>query len=160
MTVAVRPGTLADLPAIADLQAACFSEVWGSEFLGRLLAQSGAFSLVAVDLGAPAGFLVARAVGGEAEILSLGVRQESRRHGLGSGLIRMASTRAAAMGASQICLEVAVENEAARALYGGLGFHEVGARPAYYHGTGGVRGDGLILKRALSESMGSGREVD
>jgi ribosomal-protein-alanine N-acetyltransferase len=64
------------------------------------------------------------------------------------------------MGASQICLEVAVENEAARALYGGLGFHEVGSRPAYYHGTRGVRGDGLILKRALSESMGSGREVD
>ena len=151
---------LADLPAIADLQAACFPEVWGPEFLGRLLAQPGAFSLVAMDLGAPAGFLVARAVAGEAEILSLGVRQESRRQGLGSGLIRMAATRAATMGASQICLEVAVENEAARALYGGLGFHVVGSRPAYYHGTGGVRGDGLILKRALSESMGSGQEVD
>ena len=160
MTVEVRPGTLADLPAIAGLQAACFSEVWGPEFLGRLLAQPGAFSLVAVDLGAPAGFLVARAVAGEAEILSLGVRQESRRQGLGSGLIRMAATRAAAMGALQICLEVAVENQAARELYGGLGFSEVGSRPDYYQGAGGVRSDGLILKRALSESMGSAQEVD
>ena len=160
MTIEVRPGTLADLPAIADLQAACFSEVWGPEFLGRLLAQPGAFSLVAMDLGAPAGFLVARAVAGEAEILSLGVRHASRRQGFGSGLVRMAATRAAAMGASQICLEVAVENQAARALYGGLGYREVGSRPAYYQGRGGIRGDGLILKRALSESMGSGREVD
>lgn len=149
MTVEVRPGTLADLSAIADLQAACFSEVWGPEFLGRLLAQPGAFSLVAMAVGAPAGFLIARAVAGEAEILSLGVRQESRRRGLGSGLIRMAATRAAAMGASQFYLEVAVENEAARALYVSLGFHEVGSRPAYYHGTGGVRGNGLILKRAV-----------
>ncbi|HWE06705.1 MAG TPA: GNAT family N-acetyltransferase, partial [Rhizomicrobium sp.] len=126
--------------------------VWGPEFLGRLLAQPGAFSLVALERGEPAGFVVARAVVGEAEILSLGVRHESRRQGLGSGLIRMATARAAAMGAAQICLEVAVENDAARALYGALGFREVGARPAYYHGTGGVRGDGLILKRALINS--------
>jgi ribosomal-protein-alanine N-acetyltransferase len=159
VTIEVRPGILADLPAIADLQAVCFPDAWGMEFLGRLLAQPGAFSLVAVDHGATAGFAIARAVAGEAEILSLGVRGALRRQSLGSELVRMAVERAAAMGASQIFLEVAVENSAARALYGSLGFREVGSRPAYYCGSDGVRRDGLILKRTLAESMGTGPEV-
>jgi ribosomal-protein-alanine N-acetyltransferase len=145
---------LADLPSIADLQAVCFPDAWGMEFLGRLLAQPGAFSLVAVDNGATAGFAIGRAVAGEAEILSLGVRGALRRQGLGTELVRMALARAVAMGASQICLEVAVENDAARALYGSLGFEEVGSRPAYYCGPDGARLDGLILKRTLCPPTG------
>jgi ribosomal protein S18 acetylase RimI-like enzyme len=49
----------------------------------------------------------------------------------------------------EVFLEVAVENLAARAFYGRLGFGEVGLRPAYYGQGSGPRADALILRRAV-----------
>jgi ribosomal-protein-alanine N-acetyltransferase len=145
----VRLGVLADLTAIAELHAACFEDAWDIDFLGRLLAQPGAFSLVAKERSARAGFAVARAVAGEAEILSLGVHDDFRRRGLGSELARSAAAHSRALGASELFLEVAVENSAARALYHSLGFREAGVRAGYYSGSGGARRDALILRLAL-----------
>ncbi|HEY2447084.1 MAG TPA: GNAT family N-acetyltransferase [Rhizomicrobium sp.] len=160
MTVQYRFGTLADLAAIAGLHAVCFADAWDEEFFGRLLAQPGAFSLVAREDGTPAGFVAARAVAGEAEILSLGVPENFRRRGIGSELTARAVRRAAAMGASSLCLEVAVENHTARALYERLGFRQAGSRPAYYKDIDGVLRGGLILKCPLGEFMGKEPETD
>jgi [ribosomal protein S18]-alanine N-acetyltransferase len=147
----IRRARLEDLPAIAGLHGECFAESWDVEFLGRLLAQPGAFSTIAFELGLPAGFLLARVNAGEAEILSLGVRQSSRRRSVGTALVENALERAASAGASEVFLEVAVENLAARSLYGRLGFGEVGRRPAYYGQGLGPPADALVLRRPLRD---------
>jgi tRNA threonylcarbamoyladenosine biosynthesis protein TsaB len=146
MTAPVRPGTLADLPAIAKLHAECFVDAWDTEFLGRLLAQPGAFSAIAVEHDVPVGFVLARAVAGEAEVLSLGVQPRSRRRSVGTALVRSMIERALQTGAAEVFLEVGVENAAARRLYGRLGFAEVGARSAYYRRDSGPGTDALILR--------------
>lgn len=145
----IRLGALADLVAIAELHTQCFAQIWNVEFLGRLLAQPGAFSFIATKGGATVGFAVARAVAGEAEILSLGVRPASRRRGVGGELVRATANHAFLAGAREVFLEVAVENEAARTLYGQLGFCQAGRRSAYYHDREGSNGDALVLRRDL-----------
>ncbi len=149
MTTDIRTGGVADVAAIADLHAQCFTQLWDIDFLGRLLAQPGAFSVLATSCGTPVGFVVARAVAGEAEILSLGVRPVSRRRGTGERLVRAAADQASAAGALEIFLEVSIENEAASALYARLGFRQTGCRLAYYRDPTGSGGDALILQRAL-----------
>jgi [ribosomal protein S18]-alanine N-acetyltransferase len=145
----IRPGSLGDMPAIAALHARCFARAWDEEFLGRILAQPGAVALVAIEESTIAGFVLARAAAGEAEILSLGVRPELRRRGLGTELIRTAGLHVEEAGAVEVFLEVSVENASARALYAGLGFREVGLRADYYEEAVGAARDALVLRRAL-----------
>jgi ribosomal-protein-alanine N-acetyltransferase len=147
--MSIRQATLADLSIIAGLHAECFAQGWDEEFLGRILAQPGAFAFLAIELGVLEGFVLVRAAAGEAEILSLGIRLTMRRRGLGAALIRTACLRADEAGAVEVFLEVSVENEAARALYAGLGFREVGRRPDYYEDAVGAARDALVLRRAL-----------
>ena len=79
--------------------------------------------------GTVVGFAVSREVGsGEREILNVAVDQEYRRSGIARSLIQ-AELKA---NPGVHFLEVRTSNTAARALYGGLGFDEVGVRPGYY----------------------------
>ena len=103
-----------------------------------------------------AGFVIYRAGGGEAEILSLAVAPDARRKGIASLLLRAARDDLLSCNIERIVLEVGEFNRAARALYGGLGFAEVGRRPDYYQSAPGEpRQDGLILA-CLLRSAGTG----
>ena len=145
----IRQAALADLSTIAALHAQCFAQPWDEEFLGRILAQPGAFAFLALDQEMPSGFVVVRAAAGEAEILSVGVSSALRRHGLGAALIRAACLHADEAAVVEVFLEVSVENSAARALYDGLGFREVGRRTDYYEDAVGAARDALVLRRTL-----------
>lgn len=79
--------------------------------------------------GAVVGFHVGREVGpGEREILNVAVDPEYRRSGIARSLIQAELRRHP----GTHFLEVRTSNEAARTLYRGLGFAEVGLRPGYY----------------------------
>jgi len=85
-----------DLDRLAKLHAACFSEAWDADALATLLAMPGSFALLAVvpapgDLPELSGFVMVRAIAGEAEIITLGVRPSLRRKGLGHRLLVAAS---------------------------------------------------------------------
>ncbi|RAI57221.1 ribosomal-protein-alanine acetyltransferase [Roseicella frigidaeris] len=107
-----------------------------------MLGMPGAFGLWVPG----AGFVLARAAGGEAEILTLAVRPPARRRGLGGALLAGALAGAVARGAAAMFLEVAAGNAAARALYAGQGFVEVGRRRRYYPDGS----DALVLRRVLT----------
>lgn len=145
----LRQGRPADLPAIARLHAECFAIAWSEEFIGRLLAGPGAVALLAIDGVDLAGFVLARSAADEAEIVSLGVRSGLRRRGIGAELVRAVCGRTFDAGVSKIFLEVSVANAAARGLYAGLGFCEVGHRFDYYEEGVGEARDALILGRPL-----------
>ncbi|TCZ55290.1 GNAT family N-acetyltransferase [Roseicella aquatilis] len=106
-----------------------------------MLGMPGAFGLWRPE----AGFVLARAAGGEAEILTLAVLPAARRQGLGAALMAAALAGAAARGAEAMFLEVAAGNAAALPLYRGLGFAEVGRRRRYYPDGA----DALVLRRDL-----------
>lgn len=129
---------------------ACFPEdPWEAATIGRLLALSGTFGFLAWQNSDPAGFLLARDLGGEIEILSLGVVPGWRRRGHARALMTAAIAEAGRRGSASLVLEVAAHNEAARRLYAGFGFVQVGRRSRYYRHAGGME-DALILRRNIT----------
>jgi [ribosomal protein S18]-alanine N-acetyltransferase len=122
--VIVRPGEVADLAAIGEIQGQSGSAAqWEPrEYLAYTLR-------VAERGGAVAGFLVARATApDEWEILNVAVAPEHRRRGVAAALIL--GLRGEAPG--DYFLEVRESNSGARALYEKLGFRAAGKRPGYY----------------------------
>jgi [ribosomal protein S18]-alanine N-acetyltransferase len=146
---------VAPLPAgaaapLSAMHLAAFPEdPWDAAALERILALSGGFGYLAWQEGAPAGFILARDLGGEVEILSLGVLPGWRRRGIGRALLDSAVAEAERRRAGSLVLEVASENAPARELYAACGFVQVGRRPRYYRRADG-RVDGLILRRAVT----------
>ena len=140
--VLLTPGV--NLDALAAIHAESFSQAWNARALADLLATPGAFAC-AVE----GGFVMVRAVAGEAEILTIAVRPDARRRGAGAALVRYAAEHAQSLGAGQMFLEVALGNLPARALYGSLGFAEVGRRGGYYALGQGKFEDALILRSNL-----------
>ena len=134
---------------LAALHARCLSPAWDEAAMRGLLSHPGTWALVgpAAD---PAGFVLCRVAGGEAEILAMGVLPDARRRGLARALLGSALLAMAADGASRAFLEVAADNEPARALYAAAGFVEAGRRRAYYTRPGAAAMDALVLARALS----------
>jgi len=161
--MSLRPATIADCALLATLHAASFGDPWSGESFAALLRGPGASAYLAEANAEPAGFILVREAGGEAEILSLGVKPEARRHGLARSLVLAAAKAILANGSQILFLEVAADNLAARALYGSLGFAEVGRRPAYYTKSGAPARDALILKARLpleAARMGICRQLD
>jgi ribosomal-protein-alanine acetyltransferase len=93
---------------------------------------SGERSWVAEDCGEIAGFLVARIVGDEAEILNVAVAEKARRKGIATKLLVRASDEMSHAGAQRCFLEVRESNAAAKTFYSKMGFETIGTRPRYY----------------------------
>ena len=134
----------ADPAPLAAIHAQSFAEAWGARTFAELLASPGAVVFAAED-----GFILARVAGGEAEILTLAVLPQARRHGLASALVEAAAAHAAARGGEAMFLEVAVSNVAALALYGRMGFAAAGRRKGYYTKPGQAAEDALVLRSPL-----------
>ena len=116
---------------------------WSEAEFTALLADPTVFLLAE-----PQGFLLGRAVAGEAEILTLAVAPEARRQGIGARLVQAFLSEAAVRAADRAFLEVAADNAAALALYRGAGFAEAGRRRGYFLTPEGSRLDALVLVRA------------
>jgi ribosomal-protein-alanine N-acetyltransferase len=113
---------------------------------------AGFFGQIAWGKEAPAGFALALDLGGECEILSLGVVPDRRRAGIGIALLDSICVVAGLRRAECVKLEVAVDNAAACALYAKGGFTVVGRRRNYYCQRGRLV-DALILRRALVTAL-------
>jgi ribosomal-protein-alanine N-acetyltransferase len=142
------------LDLLAALHGASFAEAWDRDSLARLLAAPGARALIAWDGEAGA----ARALGlallwvahDEGELLSLAVVPSARRCGAGTILLRASLAQAAALGARYLFLEVALDNTAARRLYEGVGFVEVGRRPSHDRPAADAAATALTLRLDLA----------
>ena len=139
-----RPLTASWLDAAATIHAACFPEApWDRAAIAALLANPHVFGLID-----PAGGLVlCQAVPPEGEILTIGVAPGARRRGLGRALLARALDAMRATGVTAVLLDVAEDNDAARALYAAAGFRQCGRRRRYYE-TGA---DALLLTCRLCE---------
>lgn len=135
-----------DTPALAAMHHACFTapRPWSEAEIAGLLADPTVFLLEA-----PAGFLMGRAVAGEAELLTLAVDPAARRTGTGRALVARFLDEARARGGETAFLEVSAENDAAIALYDSAGFVTAGRRRGYYATSDGRRIDALVMSCAL-----------
>jgi [ribosomal protein S18]-alanine N-acetyltransferase len=148
MRAAIRPALPADIPALVRIHGASFAEPWDEPALAALMERAGAITLVA---GEPvlASFLLAQVAADECEILTLATAPAARRVGLARALIRAAAALAQTRGARMLYLEAAADNDAAAALYRGLGFETRGRRRAYYSRQDKDAADAVLFGRSL-----------
>jgi ribosomal-protein-alanine N-acetyltransferase len=134
----------AEAPALARLHVRAFDHPWSEDEFAELLAGAGAFALAAEAETGLVGFVLCRALAGEAEILTLAVDPAARRRGVARALLAAAVAASQAAGAETLFLEVAADNAAAIGLYTGARFVRAGARPGYY-----ARGEGVFVDAAV-----------
>ena len=131
----LRSAAAEDAEALAAVHAKAFDASWTCDDIARLMQIMGGFALLAEEDGV-VGFILARTMGGEAEILTLAVAPWARRSGVGAALVQAVVERAQALGASALFLEVAADNDAAARVYLKAGFEQAGLRRAYYSRPG------------------------
>jgi len=152
--VSVEPLNAQDSNAIQRIHAVAFLHGWSSDDFRSLIGESTVFGFVARPQGKPndaCGFVLARLVVGEAEILTIAVARDVQRQGVGRALMDAVLRHLYQERAETLFLEVDEANIAAQALYRRLGFQKVGVRPAYYETAKG-RSSALILRRDLKRA--------
>ncbi|HKD55949.1 MAG TPA: GNAT family N-acetyltransferase [Hyphomicrobiaceae bacterium] len=134
----------------AELHALLFSQSWDEASFRQLLGHPGSAAFLARVPTPPQtiGLILGRLAADEAELLTLGVHEGHRRHGIARRLVAALMQAAKGGGARRLFLEVGRNNAAAVALYRGLGFCQVGIRHGYYE-HGQRRDDALVLALGL-----------
>lgn len=150
-TTIVRPLDVRDIDAVIEIQTQCReASQWPRreyELVAAPVANDTAPCWVAENDGRVDGFLVARKLTDEMEILNLAVAVAARRKGIASQLLREAMNWAAKNGISKVHLEARASNMAATAFYESHGFHTTGTRLNYYRDPAD---DALLLSAAIS----------
>jgi len=148
--IAAGPGHAEIVAALhAATMGAEDGSVWGTEWVARILALPGAFAALAIA-PEPVGFALCLPAGAAVDIAAIGVLPQKRLGGIGRMLLAYCETNARAAGAARLMLEVAADNDAARAFYSALGFAESARRAGYYRARpGGAPRDALVLSKAL-----------
>jgi len=153
--VSILWATVEHAARIAQLHGQLFDEPWSEKFIRDLCHDQACSILLATD-GRPdqiIGFIITRVVSDEGEILSIGVAQPYQRFGVGKRLLEAARRVMVNSEVTNLYLEVAADNEAAKALYLGSGFSQTSVRKDYYRRPNGETSDALVL--ALAPGSGS-----
>jgi ribosomal-protein-alanine N-acetyltransferase len=132
--------------ALAHIHALAFSSTraWSAAEFRDLLDQRGM-----ILTGDDRAFALLRVTLDEAEVLTIATAPEHRRKGLARAVLAQAETAVQALGAAVIFLEVAEDNDAARALYAQAGYAQIGRRPGYYLPKDAAPVAALVLRKAL-----------
>jgi ribosomal-protein-alanine N-acetyltransferase len=132
--------------ALARIHAQAFSSTraWSAAEFRSLLDQPGM-----VLTGDDRAFALLRVTLDEAEVLTVATAPEHRRKGLARAVLAQAETAVQTLGAAVIFLEVAEDNDAARALYAQAGYAQIGRRPGYYLPKDAAPVAALVLRKAV-----------
>ncbi len=129
----ITPMASAHIPALCEIERACFAAPWSQAALTEELSNPAAVFLVALapdqTVAGYAGMLVAA---GEGYFTNVAVSPAYRRQGVADALLCSLADRGRERGLSRLTLEVRVSNAAAIALYEKHGFVKDGIRPRFY----------------------------
>ena len=132
MAFTITPMTADDVPQIAELEKACFSDPWPESVLAHELENELSLWLTARDGTSVLGYIGSQSVLDEADMMNLAVRADCRRQGIARALVLALCARLHEKGVQSLTLEVRASNAPAIRLYESLGFLQVGKRPNYY----------------------------
>ena len=149
---------------VSKIHKICFENTWGLNYLSLLMNNKVNDGFIAklkintntkenkslkyIETDTCVGFVLFSKVYEYSELLSLGVLENWRCHGIGSNLIQHVIRSISRSGASRLVLEVAKNNISARKLYSDFGFKEVSRRIGYYkQSIGNV--DAVILEKKI-----------
>lgn len=138
-----------DLAEVMSIQSACpeIAQWTTRDYTGAVKGDMA--GRIAEEAGNVSGFIVARRVATDLEILNFAVQPCCRHRGIGAALLREVLAWGATFHAEKAFLEVRVSNLAAIRFYEHNGFEVTGRRPRYY--TAPME-DALVLTASLAAS--------
>lgn len=146
----LRRMTRDDLDEVERIELAAHRHPWTRELLARELDHDWSTVLLAVsdDGGRESifGYIVFWFVHDEIHVLNVATDPVRRRRGAARLLMLEAERLGRQRGAQLSTLEVRRSNDAAIALYRGLGYRQVGMRPRYYSPDGE---DAIVMTKSL-----------
>jgi ribosomal-protein-alanine N-acetyltransferase len=142
--VSVRQATSADALAIATTEARGAHQPWSQADVEAHLGDPSRVSYIACS-GSVLGHVLASAAADQGEVLTIAVRPDARRQGVGRHLLHALYQQWRRCGVTTGWLEVRADNEAACSLYRSDGWRDAGLRKAYYRD--GV--DALVMRREV-----------
>lgn len=154
MSWQLRRATSDDLDAIMVIESSEFAnDAWSSDMMRAELADNHGYYLVAHPVGEPAEVkayagLRAPYRSGQADIQTIAVAPDVRRHGIGRALMHALMVEARNRGASELFLEVRADNPSAQRLYDTLDFERIAVRPNYYQPDGV---DAIVMRLTIPE---------
>ncbi len=129
---------------ISDLERQCFSAPWDQQSVASELNNPLSCWLVALEGERVAGYVGSQTVLGETDMMNIAVHPDFRRRGIAEKLVYALMEALKQRESRCLTLEVRASNEPAKALYGKLGFVQVGLRKNYYRAP---KEDALILRK-------------
>ncbi len=143
----IRPLLAGDLDAVMEIEKRAYAYPWTRRIFSDCLRVG--YCCWCYALGEEIrGYGVMSVAAGESHLLNLTVAPEAQRQGVGTRLLHHFMQLAGRHNADVLMLEVRPSNRPALALYGKLGFNEIGVRRDYYPARQG-REDALLLARNL-----------
>jgi len=134
----------AHVSRVAELEKLCFNDPWSASSIAYELTNPLSLWLVAEEDDTVVGYVGSQSVMDEADMMNIAVHPAHRRRGIARELAQRLVAALREKGVHSLALEVRASNEPAKALYGSLGFNQVGCRPNYYRNP---REDALILRK-------------
>jgi ribosomal-protein-alanine N-acetyltransferase len=129
----IRPFRPSDASTISEtLDGSSEAARWPSDSYAKLASSVGGLLLVCEANTKLIGFLAARQIADEGEILNIAVRPDSRRRGVASALLLATLGEFQRSSIVRVFLELRESNLPARSLYERYGFVSSGRRKSYY----------------------------
>lgn len=128
----IREMTLQDVPAVAEIEKACFSLPWSEQSLVDSVVREDTMFLVCEDAQEIVGYIGMYFSFDEGDITNVAVSPAHRKMGYGEAIVSKAVELAKEKQLEMILLEVRVSNVPAISLYKKMGFEEIGMRKNFY----------------------------
>lgn len=140
----IRRMSAEDVAEVAALEAENFSRPWSLGAFEQLLSDENYVVLVLQEREMLAGYGVLLCAGEEADITNVCTAAPVRGQGVATALLTALMKEGSVRAVKEYFLEVRQGNQAARALYGKMGFREIGIRKDYYEEP---RENAVLMKR-------------
>ncbi|MCD8130010.1 MAG: ribosomal protein S18-alanine N-acetyltransferase [Lachnospiraceae bacterium] len=144
MELDIRPMAMEDVPAVAAIEAASFSEPWSEKAFSEMIEREDTLYLTAVSDEKVVGICGLLIGPYEAEVFNVAVAPQMRGQGIAGEMFAELLRRGRERGVENFTLEVRASNQAAIHLYKKNGFVTEGARPCFYSNP---EEDALIMWR-------------
>jgi ribosomal-protein-alanine N-acetyltransferase len=148
---------VADLAEVIALEHELFpDDAWSPEMFASELARTDGdrlYLVASLEEQALAGYCGMMFVpgggpgGGQADVMTVAVREDCWGHGIGSLLLSAMLDAARDRGCGEVFLEVRADNDRAHGLYLRRGFKDIGVRKGYYQPSGT---DAIVMRKELS----------
>jgi [ribosomal protein S18]-alanine N-acetyltransferase len=142
----MKPMGIEDLEEVMEIEESSFPTPWTLGMFMREFELEFSHRYVFDMAGGVAGYIVFWLIEGEVHIMSVAVRRDLRRLGIGTEILNFTLARAKEIGGRYVFLEVREHNEAGIGLYRKMGFRVVYKRKGYYTDT---KEDALIMVRDI-----------